>query len=240
MSGILKSVKYERQNTNPVMVQHLPPEITASAPEVNEELELPATPEQKIAAAEEILQEAKMRVEAMLKQTQLQVEAIHDQAKKNGWQAGYAEGQQQAYSEMEAGLAQIKTVANSALTTKEQFLKNSQADLNELAVAIAEKIITKQLSLDPQLVAEIVGQAIKNANINGACRIRVNPADYEILSPSWQSIPSMQPSDQKWELISDKGIKRGGCVIDVQGGILDAQVETQLQQVKEAFETLET
>jgi flagellar assembly protein FliH len=242
--GILKAVKYERQNTSPVVVQHIPPEpppVGSSPLEGTQETELsPApTPEQLLATAQARLAEAQAEAEGMVKYAQLQVDAIHEEARKAGWQAGYIAGQQQALAEAAALLAHIKTIANSAITAKEQFYTNSLTEINGLVVSIAEKIITKQLSLNPQIVSEIVGQAIKNANINGACRIRVNPADYEILSPSWHNIPSMQPSDQRWELIADKGIKRGGCVIDVQGGILDAQIETQLQQVQEAFETLE-
>jgi flagellar biosynthesis/type III secretory pathway protein FliH len=48
----------------------------------------------------------------------------------------------------------------------------------------------------------------------------------------------MQHPDQKWRLVADKRVNRGGCLIEVSGGVIDAQLETQLTQVSAAFETL--
>ncbi len=174
----------------------------------------------------------------MLKQAQTQVAGIQEEAKKSGWEAGYSEAQQAAEQELGEILASVREIASSAMEEKERFLSNSKDGLGELAVAIAEKIIGQQLSLTPNVVTEIVAQAIKGANITGACRIRVNPQDYDILAPSWDTIPSLQPSDRKWELIVDDHVNRGGCVIEVDGGTLDAQMETQLAQIKDAFEGL--
>jgi flagellar biosynthesis/type III secretory pathway protein FliH len=85
-----------------------------------------------------------------------------------------------------------------------------------------------------------VAQAIKEANITGSCYIRVNPSDYELLSPAWESIPTLQPSDRKWSLVADKNVSRGGCMIEADGGILDAQIESQINQVEQALEKLHT
>jgi flagellar assembly protein FliH len=132
-----------------------------------------------------------------------------------------------------------QALANAAIEEQTRFLNEAQEQLGNLAIAIAEKVIGQQLTLNPDLVGEIVGNAIKGANIAGACRIRINPKDYDLLGPSWNSIPSLQPSERKWELAADIEISRGGCVIEADGGTVDAQIETQLAQIRTAFSGVE-
>ncbi len=189
-----------------------------------------------------LLAEAQAHVEAMLNQAQLQATTIHENAHQLGWQSGYNEGHNEAIQAVEKKLIELtqtlqKTV-DSAIEERNRFLRKSQDEISQLVVAVARKVIGKELSLNPQVVTEIVAQAIKEAAISGPCRIRVNPADYSLLSPAWETIPSMQPSDRKWELISDNKVSRGGCLIEANGGILDAQIDSQLEQVQHSFERL--
>jgi flagellar biosynthesis/type III secretory pathway protein FliH len=101
------------------------------------------------------------------------------------------------------------------------------------------KIIGKELTVNPKAVTDIVAQTIEAANVQGSGCIRVNPQDYEILGPLWDAIPSLQPSGRTWELVADKNITRGSCLIETNGGIIDARLETQLAQVSAAIETID-
>lgn len=240
-TSILKSVKFERDVRVPVAVgqkraEPTPPPVETAESEHSANIQ-PAAPPLKENPTS-MLAKAQAHVEMMLNQAQMQVATIQEEARKTGWEAGYSEAKQTTEQELNQTVATIKQVVETALSERERFWRENQRAVGELVVAIAERIISQELNINPKIVTEIVGRAIKDANITGACRIRVNPTDYEILIPSWETIPSLQPSDKKWELVSDETVSRGGCIIEANGGTLDAQVETQLLQIKRAFNNL--
>lgn len=235
--AILKFVKFERENAVAVAVKKYsgsPAEDVSLAAGPDGTPPTDASPD----TPEVLLAQAQAHVETMLNQARTQVVSIKEEARKAGFTAGYSEATQTVEQELHKQVASLRQMVDAAVEAHNQFLRQSQNEVGRLAVAIAEKIIGRELSVNPKIVTEIVAQAIKEANITGACRIRVNPADYELLSPAWETIPSLQPSDRKWELLADKKVARGGCVIEADGGILDAQIESQLGQVGLALEKL--
>lgn len=234
---ILKSVKIARENTVAVAVKtflEVPVEVYAEP--VNPDGSV--TDETPVNSPEILLAQTQAQIEAMLQAAQTHVLSIQEEAAQAGWARGYEDATRAAEQELGKLIGSIKKIANAAVEQHNQFLRLSQNEIGRFAVAIAEKIIGQELSINSKIVTDIVAQAIKEANITGACRIRVNPADYELLSPAWDSIPSLQPSERRWELLADKKIAAGGCVIEADGGILDAQIESQLAQVSMALDKL--
>lgn len=183
-----------------------------------------------------LLQEAQKHVEMMLNQARTQVSTWQEEAQQAGWETGYAEARQLLEAELAETLASAQRLAEAAVAAYEQFWRDNQAQLGQLAVAIAEKIIGKELALNPKAITDIVASAIQVANIRGACRIRVNPKDYEVIEPFWNAVPSLQPAGQTWELTPDPHLKPGGCLFEVGGGTIDAQLDTQLKQAALALQ----
>jgi flagellar assembly protein FliH len=231
---ILKWVNFESDHSVSVELARVAPDPSTSL----ETEEVDTSESDDISEAEDSLAAAQQQVEMMLNQAQDQVAAWQQEARQAGWEAGYAEGRQAAETEISEALATVQSLAQAAVTAKDKFLNDNQNMIGQLAVAIAKKIIGKELVVNQRAISDIVGKAIETANVHGACCIRVNPQDYDILRPLWDAIPSMQHPDQKWQLVADKRVNRGGCLIEVSGGVIDAQLETQLNQVSTAFEAL--
>jgi len=174
----------------------------------------------------------------MLAQARNQVAAWREEARQAGRQAGYAEGRQAANQETAQLLERVRGLADAAVGAHAKFLRDSQLDIGRLAVAIAEKILGRELTLNPLTITDIVAEVIEVANVPGECRIRVNPQDYDLLKPHWDALASLQQPGHAWDLVGDKNIQRGGCMIEADGGTIDAQLATQLGQVAQTFETI--
>ena len=231
-SKVLKSVNFEPHNSVSVLAKSLGP-ILPRPPDDTENDHLSA---ENYVDTKALLAETQAHAKTMLDQAQRQISAWQEEARQKGYEAGYAEARQAVQSELAETANAICTVAQSAVDSRDKFLGDSRGEIGRLAVAIAEKIIGQELAMNPKGVTEIVAQAIKGASIRGACRIHVNPRDYDVLSPYWETIPSLQPSDRAWELVADEQVKRGGCLIEVGGGTIDARLETQLAQIEAGFE----
>ncbi len=238
--GILKSVKIERDKTHAVQIRTPQPVRPASnSADTGNGGDIGAVPPAETSPqVQALLNEAQAHVEMMLNQAQTQADSLKEDAKKRGYEAGYGTGKEAAQQELMEQAAQLKQLAEAAAAEINDYLEKSQTEISHLAVAIAEKIITRELTINPKIIAEIVGNAIKSANITGSCRIRVHPDDHELLMPLWDPIPSLQPSERKWDLVSDQYVRKGGCIIEVDGGIIDAQIDTQLAQVQQAIDDI--
>lgn len=237
MSKVLKFIEFE-----PNIKVLVKPAISADTAENLPPSELEEHESSNIAEdveAADILTEAQTHVEQMLNQAQMQVNTWQHEAKQAGWEAGYAEGRQTIETELGEALNTVRSLAQATIDAKDQLIKDNRREIGQLAVAIAKKIIGKELVLNPKAVADIVAQAIETAKVLGACCIRVNPQDYEILGPLWDAIPAIEQPGSSWSLVADKRIDRGGCLIEVNGGSIDGQLDTQLTQVSTAFEALE-
>ena len=85
------------------------------------------------AKARELLHKAQQESEEILRKAKEQSEALG----KSGYDAGYQEG-----------IAQTVELMTKARMEHEQFLKNANRDVMDLAFKVAEKIIGKQLETD--------------------------------------------------------------------------------------------
>jgi flagellar biosynthesis/type III secretory pathway protein FliH len=241
MPTILKSVKLEYTHTVEVGSG---PAASAPAPEAATTPYQTTDPDSAVLVSppapepEEDLAEVQAQVEMMLNQARSQVAVWQEEAQQAGWQAGYDEAQQAAMDSLAEALATARQIARSAAEAREKLLRQSQSELHRLAMAIAEKVIGHELSATPEIIADIVTNVVENACVREACIFRVNPDDYDVLHARWSHVAAGQTADHAWELVADRRISRGGCLIEVNGGSLDARLETRLAQVAQALDNV--
>ena len=238
MPTILKSVNFEFEHS--VQVGTRQPD-SARRPKAHASTE-PAGPDGAgdgpSSEAHDALDQAEKQVEMMLDQAKSRIAVWQKEAQQSGWQTGYEEAQRAVAVEMADALAAARELAESAVESRELFLRKSQSELSRLAVAIAEKIIGHELTTQSTTIGDIVTHVIDVASVRQACVIRVSQEDYEILRDHWSKITAGQPPDAPWDLVADRRVGRGGCLIEADGGHIDARLETQMKQVEMALDTV--
>lgn len=169
------------------------------------------------AKARELLQKAQREAEAILRN------AEEESAKQR--QTGYDTGYQE-------GLAQTTELMVKARTEQEQFIKNANRDLMDLAFKIAEKIIGKQLEMEPETIIGIVKQAMQTVRQSKQLTIRVHPEDAKILKENEEELQETLGRQRILDVMEDKKVHRGGCIIESEIGTVEAQLQTQLERLK--------
>src|SRR5262249_36988993 len=98
-----------------------------------------------------------------------------------GYARGLADGERRGQANAQAQLAEAVAVARAAVSKVNEVASLAQDMLEEtiaaLAVIVSRQIITREVSLDRELVAELVRRALTEFPIDQAVRIRVNPVD---------------------------------------------------------------
>jgi type III secretion protein L len=145
------------------------------------------------------------------------------------------EMREEAYSEgYETGLNELQTHIFAARLTRDKVLTETESDLLRLAVKMAEKIIGRELRQDPATAASIVATALRHARRSEVVTIRINPTDFPAIDAARSQLEQAGRA-QFLDLVADKQVPAGGCLIESESGTIDAQLETQLRVLERAL-----
>ncbi len=191
-------------------------------------------------SAESILEKARREAEIIIRTARAEMEAearaVREQAYLEGYKAGLAEGAAQAtdlINELEARLAEIPAI-------KEEIVSKIEPDVVKLCTEIAEKIIRHEVRTDPKVIIRTVNSCLRRVKGCDDIRIRVSPEEIEALKAHRDELLGVGDGIRTVEIIDDRRVSPGGCVIETSSGDFDARIETQLGKVAQTLkETLE-
>jgi type III secretion protein L len=135
----------------------------------------------------------------------------------------------------EAGASEAEKLVAAARMLRETLLRETEPRLVELALKLAERIISHELDHNELEIARIVGKALEAVRQQRGIVVRVHPSDLERLGAAKPSLSARLGKDKDVELRGDPGVKRGGCMIDTESGSVDASLESQLRLVSDAL-----
>jgi len=164
-------------------------------------------------------------------------EAIKAEAWNEGFQQGYAEGVRLAQEEQRDTTIRLGALLHDMVADNEGFVRGMETDIVELVLAVAEKVVGREVRTDPQIVVNVVRSALNEIHDATEVRIRAHPDDVVILEPRWQEMLPRRVAERS-ELAADELVERGGVVVETQIGYVDSQIKTRLQQVVNTFQAV--
>lgn len=108
-----------------------------------------------------------------------------------------------------------------------------------IAIKVARKIITQELKTHPEVIVDIIKTALKPVSQHFKVKIFVNKQDLDILEKEKDKINEILQLAQTFSLEERDDIEPGGCIIETEKGIINAQLENQFRALEKAFSSLE-
>jgi flagellar assembly protein FliH len=227
-------------------------------PEQREELEQANTMKDQIlqdaeAYADQQIQMTMQECEVMRQQATVQIDEwwqerrnldddIVQQAKQSGFQEGYQEGLQKAEAEVrqeyDEKLTEARSILEQSYTLKQQIIQESEPFLIELSTSIAKKIITRQLTLSPEWVIDLIQKVLVRRKETGTITLCVAPGHFAYIQDAREELLTAIDSQAELEIIPDSTVHDHGCVIRSSFGSIDARIDTQLKEIKSALRQL--
>ena len=184
--------------------------------------------------AEDILRIARAEAKAILDEANSKAEEFLLRGREEGYQKGYVEGLAAARTDVLDDVRRIAELARNVAVDMSWILSTSEEAVVELALSIAEKVVHKRLTEDRDLVVSMVKGALEYVDLMDVIRVRVNPEDLEILRSYWED-GQIGAGSKNIELTADPSVEVGGCIIDTNSSVVDAQIETKLAEIEKAF-----
>ena len=161
------------------------------------------------------------------------------EGKKQGLAEGSAAGQAAGKQQALADHSQQLTAVLEALTTATSDLDQSRHQLHEqatgavieLAISIARKVTRMQGEANPAVAIATVESAARLVVESNDVRILINPKQRQTLSDALPALKMKWPALAHVELVDDASIAAGGCIIRTRGGIIDADLDQQIDRI---------
>ncbi|HEY2251786.1 MAG TPA: FliH/SctL family protein [Planctomycetaceae bacterium] len=196
---------------------------------------------------DEYVSRARQQGEQLLARSTTEAEEIRRRAHAEGLAAGQRDGlataqqliesraaeiaAQQTQDRLRTALPAFQALAKSLEIERDRWISHWEKSAVELCATIAEKILRHELSRQPELAVEIIQEALQLAAGQLQLKLRLHPADIEVLHVAGQEALSRLASMGQAELVPDESITRGGCQIETRHGVIDARLETQLERI---------
>jgi flagellar assembly protein FliH len=167
-----------------------------------------------------------------------QLKAENDKRVQDALAAGRREGEAAAREALavnvNAEIERIKQLSKSVLAAAPLLRKQAEGDLVRLAVAIARRILHRELAVDPEALLGLTKAALSKIDQREIQTIRTHPDNVALLG----RVLEQSRSQKKIEILGDARLDRGALVIETGRGQLDASVETHLEEIERGFADL--
>jgi flagellar assembly protein FliH len=182
-----------------------------------------------------------------------EVEKLKQQAKDEGYKAGYQEGESKGLSEGQAkgtslGKQEFDIVKGEYVQKtkdlfskiielndyKSQIFEKTEPSLIALVESIVKKVVSEELRVNPELILNVIRNALQKLTEFYKIEIKVSPSDAEFIRDNKDTLVS-EFGVQSLEVTSSDSISSGGCVIETDYGLIDASLETKLLCIMEVL-----
>jgi flagellum-specific ATP synthase len=153
------------------------------------------------------------------------------------YEDGYAKGQDQSLQQERKKFKPVGEMlaGASALIEAHQaaMIQNAPVNAVELAMALARSIVRKEMGKGTDRRSDALRQIVTMAAAHDSAKIRLHPEDEQTVSSVLlEALPDAGASSN-FELLLDKGIQPGGCLVETDVGTIDARIDKQLDAIED-------
>ena len=165
---------------------------------------------------------------------QREVEQRAQAAYQQGFAAGKAAGMQQATERLELAASALSRAATELSTCGKRFRADVEQETVKLAVAIARRLLHRELATDPEAIEGLVIASFQKLNAREVHRLRLSPPDAAIVEQH-RAMFSFPPG---LEIVADAALPPASAIFETDRGEFDASAETQLAEIERGFTDL--
>jgi flagellar assembly protein FliH len=165
----------------------------------------------------------------------VELEAHLAALERDAFAKGYAQGERAG---VEAGnrrgdamVRRLGETLEELASLRQSLLHHSERQLVQLALALARRIVRREIAADEELVMALARVALDKLGEAGPATIRLHPEDFARAAAR---------GAERWaaahvSVVADPAVSRGGCLVESPFGFVDASIDAQFQELARAL-----
>jgi flagellar assembly protein FliH len=190
----------------------------------------PPPPREAVAPAAAAAATAPITPEALSIQQQERLAALEREAFTKGYAQGERAGLEAGGKRAEAMLRRVAQTLEELGNLRKTLMQQSERQMVQLSLTLARRVVQREISLDPELIAAMAHVAIKKLGVSNPSTIRLHPDDYTVVARDGD-----RWSGSNVSVVPDPSIARGGCMVESDFGTIDASLDRQFDEMARAL-----
>lgn len=157
------------------------------------------------------------------------------QGKRDGYRDGMTIGEEETKLALDAEMrllaGEIQQIRDQLQVAIDDWFRASEEKMTDLAMGIVRQVLNTELSISRESALSITKEALKHVTHASHARIRINPSDSIYFIERQELLLQMSSCLRDCEIVSDPSVQ-AGCLIETDGGLIDARVETRLELIE--------
>ena len=146
-----------------------------------------------------------------------------------------AETEQRVQQKYEAKLQETRAALTEALAAfqaqRGNYFARVEAEVIQVSLAIAAKILRREAQVDPMLVAVLVRLTIEKMREGSSVTVRVSAGQ----AAAWRAYFAAQPKIVGLEVVEDPALSGADCVVETELGTTSFGLDQQLKEIERGF-----
>lgn len=151
---------------------------------------------------------------------------------QRAWSEGHQKGEADAIAregaKVESAVTRLANAAVEVGAARKKLRREAEEDCVKLAVAVARRVLRRELAIDPEALLGIIKAALARLEGREVDRLRLHPDDAELVEGAVKAMPGRS----SLQIVADAALESGACILETSRGGLDASVETQLREIE--------
>ncbi len=156
-------------------------------------------------------------------------------AYERGFSEGLEEGAGRAKQELSSAYNAVENLIDEVRVLKQNMWKESESQVLKLALLIAEKIIYREISLDRNIIIDVLKDAVGYIRDKEEVKIKLNPKDYDYIIDVKPDLLSNYGATENFIFEKDDAVQPGGAAIETIHAEVDARIEHRFEKIREAL-----
>jgi flagellar assembly protein FliH len=156
---------------------------------------------------------------------------LEREAFAKGYEQGERSGAEAAAQRGEAILRRLTQTIEELTTLRSQMIHQTERQMVQLALAIARRVVHREVSLDQDLLIAMARVALDRLGDSAEVTIRLHPEEYAATGAARVA----QLTAASVTVVADARVQRGGCRVESSVGALDVGIDAQLQEIAYAL-----
>ena len=153
------------------------------------------------------------------------------QCRQSAFDEGFRKGREAAGADAKTAADQLAPILGELVALKRRVREEAEGDLVKLSLAIARRILHRELNADPESIQGIVHAGLQKLSNREVSRVRVTPSAHDAVRSALERAGVAAGIT----LTADPKMKNGEIVFETVLGDLDASIDTQLGEIERGF-----
>ncbi len=181
---------------------------------------------------------AEQQAAAIVQEARKKADAIEQDAYNRGFEQGEKDGFEYGQQKAAKVVGKIERLVLDLGRIRQAMIHQGEKQLLDIVFAVSRKVVRAQIDIDTEAVGKAVMDAVGLAADKSRLTVRIHPDDHQYVAGIEPEIFKRFEDVGQVRIAQDPSVSRGGCRVETSCGSVDATVETQLEKIRAALESV--